>query len=134
MRRAWLCTSGSGLADSKSTWAFEIRVGSLGTVISAGGMVARIVRRISSGRRWRSQPWSAPRLAVFRCYSGVGWDRAGALDSVRRASRHPIIDWSSCPAVERDPERVNGAWVFCGERVPVAVLFEDHAQVADFVA
>jgi uncharacterized protein (DUF433 family) len=48
-----------------------------------------------------------------------------------------MIDWSSCPAVERDPERVSGAWVFRGSRVPVAALFEnlkDGAQVTDFVA
>ena len=30
-----------------------------------------------------------------------------------------MIDWSSCPAVERDPDRVSGAWVFRGTRVPV---------------
>ena len=35
-----------------------------------------------------------------------------------------MIAWSSCPAVERDPERVNGAWLFRGTRVPVAALFE----------
>ena len=34
-------------------------------------------------------------------------------------------DWSSCIAVERDPERVSGAWVFRGTRVPVAALFEN---------
>ena len=48
-----------------------------------------------------------------------------------------MIDWSSCPAVEQDPERVSGAWVFRGTRVPVAALFEnleDGAQVAEFVA
>ncbi|TAM43497.1 MAG: DUF433 domain-containing protein [Gammaproteobacteria bacterium] len=48
-----------------------------------------------------------------------------------------MIDWSSCPAVERDPERVSGAWVFRGTRVPVTALFqnlEDGAQVADFIA
>jgi uncharacterized protein (DUF433 family) len=47
-----------------------------------------------------------------------------------------MIDWSSCPAVERDPQRVSGAWVFRGTRVPVAALFEnleDGAQVTDFV-
>ena len=47
-----------------------------------------------------------------------------------------MIDWSTCPAVERNPERVSGAWVFRGSRVPVAALFEnleDGAQVADFV-
>jgi uncharacterized protein (DUF433 family) len=47
-----------------------------------------------------------------------------------------MIDWSSCPAVERDAERVSGAWVFRGTRVPVTALFqnlEDGAQVSDFI-
>jgi uncharacterized protein (DUF433 family) len=47
-----------------------------------------------------------------------------------------MIDWSSCPAVERDPERVNGVWVFRGTRVPVAALFEnleDGVSVGQFV-
>lgn len=47
-----------------------------------------------------------------------------------------MIYWSTCPAVERDPQRVSGAWVFRGTRVPVAALFEnleDGAQVSQFV-
>jgi uncharacterized protein (DUF433 family) len=47
-----------------------------------------------------------------------------------------MFDWSSCSAVESDPSRVSGAWVFRGTRVPVAALFEnleDGASVADFV-
>ena len=36
-----------------------------------------------------------------------------------------MLDWSSCPAVERDPERVSGDWVFRGTRVPVRALFEN---------
>lgn len=47
-----------------------------------------------------------------------------------------MIDWSTCPAVERDPHRVSGAWVFRGTRVPLAALFEnleDSAQVDQFV-
>ena len=47
-----------------------------------------------------------------------------------------MIDWSTCPAVEREPERVSGAWVFRGTRVPVASLFEnleDGALVSEFV-
>jgi uncharacterized protein (DUF433 family) len=47
-----------------------------------------------------------------------------------------MIDWSTCPAVERDPARVSGAWVFRGTRVPVAALFEnleDDASVHEFV-
>ena len=33
--------------------------------------------------------------------------------------------WKTCPAVERDPEKVSGAWVFRGTRVPVSALFEN---------
>ena len=47
-----------------------------------------------------------------------------------------MINWSSCPAVERDSQRLSGAWVFRGTRVPVAALFEnleDGADVSDFV-
>ncbi len=47
-----------------------------------------------------------------------------------------MIDWSSCSVVERDRERVSGAWVFRGLRVPVAALFqnlEDGVPVGEFV-
>ncbi len=47
-----------------------------------------------------------------------------------------MIEWSSCEAVERDPERLSGAWVFRGTRVPVAALFEnleDGAPISQFV-
>ncbi|HEY3305452.1 MAG TPA: DUF433 domain-containing protein [Candidatus Binatia bacterium] len=47
-----------------------------------------------------------------------------------------MLDWPSCPAVERDPERVSGQWVFRGTRVPVAALFEnleDGVQIDQFV-
>ena len=36
-----------------------------------------------------------------------------------------MIEWSSCEAVERDPVRVSGAWVFRGTRIPIAALFEN---------
>ncbi len=48
-----------------------------------------------------------------------------------------MLEWSSCPAVERHPEKLNGAWVFKGSRVPVKALFEnieDGASVEDFLA
>ena len=41
-----------------------------------------------------------------------------------------MIDWSSCPVIEHDPDRVSGAWVFRGTRVPVAALFENLEQDA----
>jgi uncharacterized protein (DUF433 family) len=36
-----------------------------------------------------------------------------------------MFDWTSCPAVERSPVRVSGAWLFRGTRVPVKALFEN---------
>ncbi len=36
-----------------------------------------------------------------------------------------MIDWATCSAVEREPGRGSGAWVFRGTRVPVAALFEN---------
>lgn len=47
-----------------------------------------------------------------------------------------MSDWSSCTAVERSPDKVNGAWVFRGTRVPVKALFEnleDGATVDQFL-
>lgn len=41
-----------------------------------------------------------------------------------------MIDWSSCLDVERDPDRMSGAWVFRGTRVPVAALFENLEEDA----
>ena len=47
-----------------------------------------------------------------------------------------MLDWNQCVAVERAPERVSGAWVFKGTRVPVRALFEnleEGATVDDFL-
>jgi uncharacterized protein (DUF433 family) len=47
-----------------------------------------------------------------------------------------MLDWSECVAVERTPERVSGAWVFTGTRVPVRALFENleaGASIGDFL-
>jgi uncharacterized protein (DUF433 family) len=35
------------------------------------------------------------------------------------------LDWSQCSAVESSPEKVSGAWVFRGTRMPVATVFEN---------
>ncbi len=44
--------------------------------------------------------------------------------------------WNLCPAVEQDPDKVSGAWLFRGTRVPVSSLFEnlrDGATVEQFL-
>jgi uncharacterized protein (DUF433 family) len=47
-----------------------------------------------------------------------------------------MAPWEECSEVEKDPEKVSGAWVFRGTRVPVSALFEnlrDGASVDDFL-
>ncbi|MEM1303999.1 MAG: DUF433 domain-containing protein [Planctomycetota bacterium] len=40
------------------------------------------------------------------------------------------MTWENCPAVEKDPARVSGAWIFRDTRVPVRALFENLEQGA----
>jgi uncharacterized protein (DUF433 family) len=35
------------------------------------------------------------------------------------------LDWSQCPAVESIPDKIGGAWVFRGTRMPVATIIEN---------
>jgi uncharacterized protein (DUF433 family) len=47
-----------------------------------------------------------------------------------------MLDWGRCNAVERNPGKVSGAWVFRGTRVPVSALFanlEGGASVDEFL-
>jgi len=47
-----------------------------------------------------------------------------------------MSSWEECRAVERDPQKVSGVWVFANTRVPVRALFEnleDGATVDQFV-
>ena len=45
-------------------------------------------------------------------------------------------DWSACTAIEGNPAKVSGAWVFRGTRVPVTALFNnlrDGATIDEFM-
>jgi uncharacterized protein (DUF433 family) len=47
-----------------------------------------------------------------------------------------MTDWKQCDAVERAENKVSGAWVFKGTRVPVKALFENlesGARIDDFL-
>ncbi len=47
-----------------------------------------------------------------------------------------MLDWTTCPAVERHPQKVSGAWIFRGTRVPVSALFsnlEGGATIDEFM-
>ena len=47
-----------------------------------------------------------------------------------------MLDWSQCPALERHPAKVSGAWLFKNTRVPVKALFENiegGATVQEFL-
>lgn len=48
-----------------------------------------------------------------------------------------MLDWHKCPAVEQNPHKVSGAWVFTGTRIPLYALYENLASgatVDEFVA
>ena len=47
-----------------------------------------------------------------------------------------VSHWEHCEAVEQDPKRQSGAWVFRGTRMPVHALFSnlrDGATVDEFL-
>ena len=47
-----------------------------------------------------------------------------------------MTNWTKCPAVERTPRKISGAWAFTGTRVPVYALFENlesGATVKEFL-
>jgi len=47
-----------------------------------------------------------------------------------------MLDWNQCSSVERSPDKVSGAWLFKGTRIPVKALFENleaGARIADFL-
>ena len=47
-----------------------------------------------------------------------------------------MTSWETCDAVERNPNKVSGAWVFRGTRVPASTLFEnlkDGATIEQFL-
>lgn len=41
-----------------------------------------------------------------------------------------MLDWSTCSAVEHTLDRVSGAWVFKGTRIPVRALLENLEEGA----
>ena len=43
---------------------------------------------------------------------------------------HTMTNWNECPAVEQKPDRVSGAWVFSGTRIPLFALYENLASGA----
>jgi uncharacterized protein (DUF433 family) len=36
-----------------------------------------------------------------------------------------MLEWASCSAVERSADKLSGAWVFKGTRVPVKALLDN---------
>ena len=46
------------------------------------------------------------------------------------------MHWNDCHAIAQDPQRMSGAWLFAGTRVPVAALFQNleaGATIDEFV-
>ena len=63
--------------------------------------------------------------------------RRKTVYDAQRRELMSALDWSQCPAVESSPEKVSGAWVFRGTRMPVATVFENleaGATIEDIMA
>ncbi len=66
---------------------------------------------------------------------------AGAIVSIENLLKayleeNTMKQWESLAAVERSQDKVSGAWLFSGTRVPVAALFEnvrDGATIDEFL-
>ena len=56
-------------------------------------------------------------------------------DAIKEEAKE-MTNWDTCPAVERKPGKVSGAWVFAGTRIPLSALYENlagGATVDEFV-
>ena len=83
----------------------------------------------------RTVDWGDPGTSTHRVIIYVGVRKFTPIYA-SSGTIIPMIDWSTCLAVEQDPNRVSGAWVFRHTRVPIAAMFEnleDGAQISQFV-
>ena len=73
---------------------------------------------------------------------GIGYRSGGRLIAISRENMGRVAEatemenWNTCPAVERTPGKVSGAWVFAGTRIPLSALYENLASgatIEDFV-
>ena len=47
--------------------------------------------------------------------------------STREKTASKKLSWGDCPGVQRDPERLAGAWTFGNTRLPLHAVFENLA-------
>lgn len=47
--------------------------------------------------------------------------------STEKISTVKRLGWGDCPGVERDPERLAGAWTFGNTRLPLHTIFQNLA-------
>jgi RimJ/RimL family protein N-acetyltransferase/uncharacterized protein (DUF433 family) len=150
-RAAWLASE-TGLSAASALARQDDQRVSVGSMRRTGLTSAAKPEGLALGSRphtTRDRPRSGPATSRLEARGPTARSRApdrtgdererlppGFASLMKQGYHQPMIDWTTCIAVERDPERVSGAWVFRGTRVPVAALFEnleDGAQVGDFV-
>ena len=49
------------------------------------------------------------------------------VSTQNKATRN-TLNWGDCPGVQRDPERLAGAWTFGNTRLPLHAIFENLAS------
>ena len=48
--------------------------------------------------------------------------------STQNEATRSTLNWGDCPGVQRDPERLAGAWTFGNTRLPLHAIFENLAS------
>lgn len=106
-----------------------------GGITPAAGLVGAIAGEDGGERLEKAATLNRRSQAVCEVI-GLPFARAQLAACHTGAYPWTMLDWRECPAVERVPSKVSGAWVFNGTRVPVKALFEnleDGARVDDFL-
>lgn len=108
-----------------ASWRLQARCGGLGLRLAVAEWST-----IDVGEQpavWAAQP------STFHRWNGSRRSWCGH-DGGHEHTEHPGL--GGLAAVERDPQRVSGAWVLRGTHIPVVALFdnlEDGVPLADFV-
>lgn len=108
-----------------ATWQAEVC--NVGDDTALPGHIVRYYDRGIGSAEYRSNCAVGDTETPFDAVAGILLESipANTVKAVSILMQYARRDWHwlACPAVERDPEICNGAWVFRGTRMPVQDLF-----------
>lgn len=88
-------------------------------------------------RKYSGEPDSSVPQNAYGCYVYcLKTSMKACIFKLMRINDESMKKWASLNAVEKDPNKVSGNWIFRGTRVPVSALFEnlrDGASMEEFL-